>query len=80
MLKAIIADDDPKAIQGLIWELSKEIEVMASFTNPDEARNYLDSNTPDYLFFRCKNANYWWVSISRTIKRDQFCGCNYDRL
>ena len=53
MLKAVIVDDEPKAIQGLIWELSnfsKEIEVMASFTNPDEALKYLNSNTPDCLF------------------------------
>ncbi|EDP72545.1 response regulator [Flavobacteriales bacterium ALC-1] len=53
MLKAVIVDDEPKAIQSLIWELSnfsKEIEVMASFTNPDEALQFLDSNTPDCLF------------------------------
>jgi len=53
MLKAVIVDDEPKAIQSLIWELSNfstEIEVMASFTNPDEALKYLDTNTPDCLF------------------------------
>jgi len=53
MLKAVIVDDEPKAIQSLIWELSNfntEIEVMASFTNPDEALKYLDSHTPDCLF------------------------------
>ncbi|MBC3846031.1 response regulator transcription factor [Winogradskyella echinorum] len=53
MLKAVIVDDEPKAIQGLIWELSNfsnEIEVIASFTNPDDALKFLDSNTPDCLF------------------------------
>lgn len=53
MLKAVIVDDEPKAIQGLIWELSNfsdEIEVMASFTNPNEALTYLETNTPDCLF------------------------------
>jgi two-component system LytT family response regulator len=53
MLKAVIVDDEPKAIQSLIWELSnfsQEIEVMNSFTNPDEALKFLDSNTPDCLF------------------------------
>ena len=53
MLKAVIVDDEPKAIQSLIWELSnfnKEIEVMASFTNPDEAFTYLENNSPDCLF------------------------------
>jgi len=53
MLKAVIVDDEPKAIQSLVWELSNfknEIEVMASFTNPDEALKYIDSHTPDCLF------------------------------
>lgn len=53
MLKAVIVDDEPKAIQSLIWELSnfsKEIEVIASFSNPDDALVYLNSNTPDCLF------------------------------
>ncbi len=53
MLKAVIVDDEPKAIQGLIWELSNfsdEIEVMASFTNPHDALTYLETNTPDCLF------------------------------
>ncbi|WP_299121881.1 LytTR family DNA-binding domain-containing protein [uncultured Winogradskyella sp.] len=53
MLKAVIVDDEPKAIQSLMWELSnfnKEIEVMASFTNPDEALTYLEANSPDCLF------------------------------
>ncbi|MBO6880336.1 MULTISPECIES: LytTR family DNA-binding domain-containing protein [Winogradskyella] len=53
MLKAVIIDDEPKAIQSLIWELGnfkKEIEVTQSFTNPEEALKYLASHTPDCLF------------------------------
>ena len=53
MLKAVIVDDEPKAIQSLIWELSNfkdDIEVMQSFTKPEEALKYLESNTPDCLF------------------------------
>lgn len=53
MLKAVIVDDEPKAIQSLIWELSnfkKDIEVIASFTNPDDALIYLENNSPDCLF------------------------------
>ena len=53
MLKAVIVDDEQKAIQSLIWELSNfkdEIEVMHSFTKPEEALKYLSSNTPDCLF------------------------------
>ncbi|MEH1007423.1 MULTISPECIES: LytTR family DNA-binding domain-containing protein [unclassified Winogradskyella] len=53
MLKAVIVDDEPKAIQSLIWELSnfnQEIEVMASFSKPDDALKFLNTNTPDCLF------------------------------
>ncbi len=42
-----------RLFRSLMWELSnfnKEIEVMASFTNPDEALTYLDANSPDCLF------------------------------
>ncbi|GGW58702.1 LytTR family two component transcriptional regulator [Winogradskyella epiphytica] len=53
MLKAVILDDEPKAIQSLVWELGnfdQEIEVIASFTDPDKALTYLESHTPDCLF------------------------------
>lgn len=53
MLKAVIVDDEPKAIESLKWELSnfsEEIEVMASFSNPDKALKFLGYNAPDCLF------------------------------
>lgn len=53
MLQAVIVDDEIKALQSLSWELtnfSDEIEVKASFTNPFEALEYLNKNTPDCLF------------------------------
>lgn len=53
MLKAVIIDDEPKAIQGLTWELanfSNEIEVIATFTEPDKALNYLKNASIDCLF------------------------------
>ena len=53
MLKAVIVDDEPKAIQSLIWELSnfkEDVEVIQSFSNPKEALKYLALNTPDCLF------------------------------
>ena len=53
MLKAVIVDDETKALQSLTWELtifSDEIEVDASFTNPFEALEYLGKNQPDCLF------------------------------
>ncbi|MDF4201651.1 LytTR family DNA-binding domain-containing protein [Maribacter sp. SA7] len=53
MLQAVIVDDEIKALQSLTWELtnfSDEINVIASFTNPNEALNYLEKHTPDCLF------------------------------
>ncbi|WP_298485080.1 LytTR family DNA-binding domain-containing protein [uncultured Maribacter sp.] len=53
MLKAVIVDDEIKALQSLSWELtnfSKEINVVASFTDPFKALSYLETNTPDCLF------------------------------
>ncbi len=53
MLKAVIVDDEHKAIQSLSWELtnfSKEIEILQTFTDPDLALNYLKNNTPDCVF------------------------------
>lgn len=44
MIKAVIVDDEPKAIQSLTWELenfSNDIEVVETFTNPEKAITYL---------------------------------------
>lgn len=53
MIKAVIVDDEPKAIQSLSWELanfSNDIQIVESFTKPEEAIAYLKENTPDCLF------------------------------
>jgi len=53
MLQAVIVDDEIKALQSLTWELtnfSDEINVIASFTNPNEALSYLEKSMPDCLF------------------------------
>ena len=53
MLEAVIVDDEIKALKSLSWELtnfSEEITVSASLTNPFEALEYLEKNTPDCLF------------------------------
>lgn len=53
MIKAVIIDDEPKAIQSLTWELSgfsDEIEVIKTFTSPEDAIDYIDSNVLDCLF------------------------------
>lgn len=53
MLSAVIVDDEPKAIQILSWELtnfSKDIRILKTFTNPEDALIFLKTNTPDCLF------------------------------
>jgi len=53
MLISVIVDDEPKAIQGLSWELSNfsdQIKVIATFNNPEKALLYLAENNIDCLF------------------------------
>ena len=53
MLRAVIVDDEEKAVKSLSWELSnfdKEIEVIATFNKPEKALLYLENNAIDCLF------------------------------
>ena len=55
MLRAVIVDDEPKAIDGLLWELKQfdsEIDVVKTFTDPEIAISFLNnkSNQIDCLF------------------------------
>lgn len=53
MLTSVIVDDEPKAIQGLSWELSNfedQIKVIATFNDPEKALVFLDKNDIDCLF------------------------------
>lgn len=53
MIRAVIVDDEQKAIESLSWELtnfSDEVEIIATFTKPEEALVYLNTNKPDCVF------------------------------
>lgn len=53
MIKAVIVDDEEKAIQSLKWELtnhSNEITIIETFTSPEEAIEFIDNNQFDCLF------------------------------
>lgn len=53
MIRAVIVDDELKAIQSLSWELTnfnKDIEVIKTFTDPFKALEFLKDYTPDCLF------------------------------
>ncbi len=53
MIKAVIIDDEPKAVQGLKWELTnfkEQLEVVATFTEPEKAIIFLKTAKIDCLF------------------------------
>lgn len=53
MIKSVIIDDEPKAIQSLAWELGNfesDIEVVATFTNPEDAIVFVENTVIDCLF------------------------------
>ncbi|WP_075340490.1 LytR/AlgR family response regulator transcription factor [Tenacibaculum agarivorans] len=53
MLKAIIVDDEDKAIKSLSWELSNfndEVEILDTFSNPLKALDFISTNKIDCLF------------------------------
>ncbi|MEM8528692.1 MAG: LytTR family DNA-binding domain-containing protein [Bacteroidota bacterium] len=53
MIKAIVIDDELHAIETLVWKiknLSENIHIQATFTDPEEGLRYLQSNEIDLLF------------------------------
>lgn len=53
MLEVLLIDDEKKSITSLKWELEQfcdGISVKASFTNPEEARDYLKKHQVDCIF------------------------------
>lgn len=52
-IKVLLIDDETKAIKSLLWELEKftqEVEVLATFTDPTEALNFLNAQFVDCIF------------------------------
>lgn len=53
MIKLVLVDDEVNALKSLNWEIknfSKDFEVEACFTNPEEAITYLRNNKIDCVF------------------------------
>ena len=53
MLKTILIDDESKALDSLAWELENfcdQIEVLATFTEPEKALEFIKSNHIDCIF------------------------------
>ena len=70
MLTAVIVDDEPKAIEGLSWELtnfSQEIEIIKTFSIPEEALVYLSNNKPDCLFLDIQMPELSGVELAKLL-------------
>ncbi len=75
MLEAVLVDDEIKALQSLSWELtnfSDEIKVVASFTDPIEALQYLEHNPPDCLFLDIEMPTMDGFQFIQKIKTKEF--------
>ncbi|TVZ56294.1 LytTR family two component transcriptional regulator [Lutibacter sp. Hel_I_33_5] len=75
MLKAVIVDDEPKAIQSFSWELSnfnKEIEVVATFSEPEKALLYLKDTEIDCLFLDIEMPTMDGFQLLEKLERKDF--------
>ena len=75
MIKAVIVDDEPKAIQSLCWELnhfSDDIEVINTFSSPEDAIEYLNHNTPDCLFLDIQMPTMDGFQFLEKLNNDNF--------
>uniref|UniRef100_UPI0040483E86 LytR/AlgR family response regulator transcription factor n=1 Tax=Polaribacter sp. TaxID=1920175 RepID=UPI0040483E86 len=53
MIKAILIDDEQDAIESLAWEIKmfcKDIKIIDSFTDPEEAISAINYLKPDCVF------------------------------
>jgi two-component system LytT family response regulator len=53
MIRAILIDDEQDAIESLAWEIKmfcKDIQIIDSFTNPEEAISAINYLKPDCVF------------------------------
>lgn len=76
MLKAVIIDDESKAIQSLSWELSnfpEEIEVIASFTDPEKALFYMIDAEIDCLFLDIEMPTMDGFQFLEKLEKKDFC-------
>ncbi|MBS9461094.1 response regulator transcription factor [Flagellimonas sp. 389] len=75
MLEAVIVDDEVKALQSLSWELtnlSDEVDIIASFTDAQEALDYLEKNTPDCLFLDIEMPTMDGFQFIKNLKNKDF--------
>lgn len=72
---AVIVDDEQPAIATLEWELArteKKVEVIKSFTNPEEALAELDELQPDILFLDIEMPEMDGFSLLKELGSDKY--------
>lgn len=76
MIRAIIIDDEPSAINVLSILLKKycgnDVEVVASSTSPYDARSLIDQHHPDLVFLDIEMPGMSGIDIIRSIENPQF--------
>lgn len=76
MIKIILIDDEPKAIRSLEWEIAnfcEDVEVMATFTKPKEAIDYLQHHDPDCVFLDVEMPEMDGFKFLDHFKKRNFC-------
>ncbi|MCW5519685.1 response regulator transcription factor [Aureitalea sp. L0-47] len=75
MLKAIIVDDETRAIKNLKWEIDKfcpELEVVECFSNPVEAISGIDYLKPDCVFLDIEMPQMDGFQLLKELRFRQF--------
>lgn len=76
MLKVILIDDEPKAIKNLEWEINhfcEDVEILETFTNPNDAVTYLKYNNPDCVFLDVEMPQMDGFELLDNFQKRDFC-------
>ncbi|MDR6300555.1 LytR/AlgR family response regulator transcription factor [Mesonia maritima] len=76
MIRLVLIDDEPKAIKSIEWEIEnfcEDVEVMATFTKPKKAIDYLQLHNPDCVFLDVEMSEMDGFQFLDHFKKRQFC-------
>ena len=71
MIKCIAIDDEPLALQ-IITKYCEKIsflQLQATFTNPDEAKNYIENNSIDLLFLDIQMPDITGIQFYKNLSK-----------
>lgn len=75
MLSTVIIDDEIKAIKSLTWELNNfcdNVDILKSFTNPEEALGFLSKNSVDLVFLDVQMPQLNGLEFLKQVKKRDF--------